>query len=285
MFGYDGQKNIFMKLADRGRLSHAYLLYGEPGVGKFLFAHSLAHYLEHGSFESDRPLQETFILDLSRLVGEEESSRESIGIQQIKDMQQFLYQSPQASAYRVAIIRDGEWLTDQAQNALLKILEEPPIHACIIITALDPSVLLPPVSSRLQRVFFPVLDEQQVLDFINKNDIILPDKHIDQILGRIGRVRALTEDSTSAQTARELARRSLQEKTDTGREKLVDDIIAYADKHPLNLSRYTEELALLLRGFDVQFPALRQLCVFMRLMQMYSISRRVHLKNILWRIR
>jgi DNA polymerase III gamma/tau subunit len=123
-YGYDEIVESFKKLADSRLLFNAYLFFGEPQVGKFLFAKSLANYVENKKFEEpSNPLLETLIIDFRDLKYGKEESKESIGIDEIRELERFLYQTPINSYYRIAIIRDAEWLTDIAQNALLKILE------------------------------------------------------------------------------------------------------------------------------------------------------------------
>ena len=86
MFGHKDKINLFKKLADEDKLSHAYLFFGEPQVGKFLFALSLANYLEKNIFElkeSDkRPFEEALII--------ESGENGLIGIDEIKKISNFV---------------------------------------------------------------------------------------------------------------------------------------------------------------------------------------------------
>ena len=71
-----------------------------------------------------------------------------ISINQIREIKGTIYQKPVASKYKMIIIKNAEKLTTQAQNSLLKIFEEPPVHAIIILEATDKSNLLPTIVSR-----------------------------------------------------------------------------------------------------------------------------------------
>ncbi|KKP93708.1 MAG: hypothetical protein UR98_C0003G0078 [Parcubacteria group bacterium GW2011_GWA1_36_12] len=71
-----------------------------------------------------------------------------ISINQIREIKATIYQKPVAGKYKIIIIHSAEKLTTQAQNSLLKIFEEPPSHAIIILEAADKSNLLPTIVSR-----------------------------------------------------------------------------------------------------------------------------------------
>lgn len=137
----------FKKLADNNKLSHAYLFYGGNREGKIIFAQSLAN------------SEETLII--------EPDEKGTIGIDTIRALKYFLWQKPtrppcfatrsgQANLkLRTVIIKEAENLTNQAQNAALKIVEEPPESALIIFIAKNIENLLPTLTSRLQKIHFP----------------------------------------------------------------------------------------------------------------------------------
>lgn len=76
----------------------------------------------------------------------------SIGIQQVREFQKRLTLTPYESPYTAGIIHDMHTLTVEAQNSLLKTLEEPPPHAKIIGVAPSDGILLPTVLSRMQHI-------------------------------------------------------------------------------------------------------------------------------------
>ena len=145
LVGHEKLTETFKQLIKDDRLSHGYIFFGEPQVGKFAFALSLATYLETGEFgESTRPLGETSVIQ-----PDEEGS---ISINSIRNSKYFLFQKPVYSSYRVVIVNDAEKLTPQAQHAILKIAEEPPGTALIILIVSNPDALLPTIQSRLQKI-------------------------------------------------------------------------------------------------------------------------------------
>ncbi|MEK7193830.1 MAG: AAA family ATPase [Patescibacteria group bacterium] len=193
MVGHENLAKDFKRLADGGRLSHAYLFFGEPQVGKFLFVSSFANYLENKTFEPPKNhLKETLTIAIKK-----EDEKESVGIDEIRSLQNFLYQKPVFSPKRTVIIRDAEDLTPEAQNAILKILEEPPAQSLIIFIANNYDNLFPTVLSRLQKIYFPRIDAKEITDFLKKNLRLSKTKAksiAKESFGRPGRAIQLTQN-------------------------------------------------------------------------------------------
>lgn len=128
-----------IRLADENRLHHAYLLFGPKSAQKKELALSLARHLEQS-----KPFIDTRIWE-----------EEKIGIDEIRDIKKFLFQTPLRSKKRTCIIEEAEHITWQAAPALLKIVEEPPPHSLIIITAREKEVLSKTLLSRLIKIYIP----------------------------------------------------------------------------------------------------------------------------------
>lgn len=88
--------------------------------------------------------------DTHRLIPKEESP--TIGISDIRGWQKELFLTPLNSPYTIGVIPNAELLTIEAQNALLKTLEEPPTHTRIYIESQTSSSLLPTILSRCQMI-------------------------------------------------------------------------------------------------------------------------------------
>jgi DNA polymerase-3 subunit delta' len=78
-----------------------------------------------------------------------------VRIGQIRAVQQALRLRSHEGGYRAAVIADAEWLNQEAQNALLRLLEEPPPRTALLLVAATASGLLATVRSRCQRIAFP----------------------------------------------------------------------------------------------------------------------------------
>lgn len=138
-------KRDFKKLADSGRLGHGYLLFGHESVlEKLGFARELANYLENKKWSPP----ERVLIDAQFTTTLEES-----GIDAMRSASQFLWQKPALSPRRTLVVDRADHLTLPAQNAILKISEEPPPHALIILLVKNPDVLLPALQSRFQKIY------------------------------------------------------------------------------------------------------------------------------------
>jgi hypothetical protein len=88
--------------------------------------------------------------DITLIEQETAKNISSIGIETIKNMQKKIFLKPIKSQMKAIIIEDSHLLTTEAQNALLKVLEEPPNHTIIILSAQSKDTMLPTIISRCQ---------------------------------------------------------------------------------------------------------------------------------------
>lgn len=164
LLGHTTLTKSLTALAKNGNLAHGYILFGPTGVGKFTFAKAFANFLETGVFElaTHRPLIDHFVLSKETI--DAESS--SIGVDAVRALQKFLYDKPIASPRRTAILTDADLLTTEAQNALLKITEEPPAHALIFLIIPNPEELLPTLRSRFHELYFGTMSEDMIAKWL-----------------------------------------------------------------------------------------------------------------------
>ncbi len=128
------------------RPSHAVLLVGSVGSGKARLAQYITEMIM-GNTIDDSPYV--------RIV--RPSDTKSIGIEAIRELESFLALSVPRDGReirRVIIIEDAQHLTEEASNALLKTIEEPPADTILILTATSEDAVLPTIQSRVQ--LFPV---------------------------------------------------------------------------------------------------------------------------------
>lgn len=108
----------------------------------------------------------------------------SIGIDQVREMQNNLVLKPFVEKLKFCLISEAQNLTNEAQNALLKTLEEPPKNCRIVLTAPNESFLLSTIVSRCQIIALPQEqtgsltkdEENNLLDFLNKTRTSSPGK-------------------------------------------------------------------------------------------------------------
>ncbi|HTY40216.1 MAG TPA: hypothetical protein VMC43_03970 [Candidatus Paceibacterota bacterium] len=158
LIGHDELRKDLLRLADERRLAHGYIFFGPPMVGKALFAMHLGAYLETGAFEYEAG--HTVLGDT--LLIEPKPEESSIGIDAVREIKNFLWQTSNRSPYRLVVVAAGELLTEEAENALLKVTEEPSPRGVIIVVLDDPERLLPTLRSRLQKIYFGPVAEGKV---------------------------------------------------------------------------------------------------------------------------
>jgi DNA polymerase-3 subunit delta' len=148
------------------RLSHGLLLHGPQGVGKERFAAALAAALfctrrgsslvACGECNDCRLSRAGSHPDLHwvRLLKDAKGEKEkkSIGVDQIRQLGDDLAMTSMRSGYRVAVVAPADLMTQAAQNALLKTLEEPGARTVIVLVTARPSALLATLRSRSQRI-------------------------------------------------------------------------------------------------------------------------------------
>jgi DNA polymerase III delta prime subunit len=133
------------QLAEAGALGHAYILTGTDERLLLQHAQSLAHFLEKGVWQqSAAPLSDALHID---------GVTTALGIDEVRELSDFLYKTPQVSMRRLVIISHAGDLTPQAQNALLKIAEEPPTAGLLILITTSLGSLLPTLLSRFQSIY------------------------------------------------------------------------------------------------------------------------------------
>jgi len=154
----------FKKHIKKGALGHAYAIYGPDAIAQFALARALANFLETceaGSGEGGRWEEPSTVLIDGRFV---DGAKEGMGVDQARSFIDFLYRTPARSSHRTLVVANASELTAQAQNAILKLVEEPPLHGLIILTVKDPNSLLPTLRSRLEMIYLTGSEDNKQSD-------------------------------------------------------------------------------------------------------------------------
>lgn len=160
------------KALGTGRLAHAYLFVGPPGVGKTATALEFAKALQCSSPADDacdqcRACRKVMEGAHPDVIWVEPQGRQIL-VEQVRELQRRLMYKPLEGSRRVAILKDAQELNLQAANALLKILEEPPGDTVMVLVADSESSLLPTVVSRCQKLRFAPLKTQIVSTYLQE---------------------------------------------------------------------------------------------------------------------
>lgn len=154
IIGFEKNKKFFEGLVQNGGLGHAYLFTGQEMIGKRTFALELARQFSLGNQTSQAEIELINNPDVLFINPADSESGQSIAIAEARKIKSFLSLSSYAGQYKVAVIDDAHLLTDEAQNALLKILEDPNPSSFLILVTANPKALLPTILSRCQEIRF-----------------------------------------------------------------------------------------------------------------------------------
>ena len=143
----------------RGRLAHAFLISGAPGSGKEALAARLIQLVNGGGASSggfdlfgEPVVVETPPLDelessFVRVIRPRMESRRG-GVEEIRDLEQTLHLPVAKGSCKVGVIVEADRMNDQAANAFLKTLEEPPKNTLLLLLTANPQRLLPTILAR-----------------------------------------------------------------------------------------------------------------------------------------
>ena len=156
-----GQEHVTRTLRNAllgGRIAHAYLFAGPRGTGKTTMARLLAKAVNCLSEGEEKPcnqcsicqaINEGRLLDLIEI-----DAASNRGIDEIRDLREKVGFRPNEAQYKVYVVDEVHMLTNEAFNALLKTLEEPPPHVIFVLATTEPHKIPATILSRCQRFDF-----------------------------------------------------------------------------------------------------------------------------------
>ena len=173
IIGNEKIKQELKNYAYQNKASHSYLFVGQEGIGKKLFATEFAKILLCENAEEVEPCDSCIKFQSNNHPDFEiiESDGKSVKIEQIRNLQEGISQKPIVSKRKIYIIDDSDKMTKEAQNALLKTLEEPPEYAIIILVASNESKLLATIKSRCMKIAFQPLGKEEMKTYLRKAGI------------------------------------------------------------------------------------------------------------------
>lgn len=178
--GHEKQKEILSKSIETGNISHAYLFFGNSGIGKLKLACEFAKkILKTDNLESHPDF---------KLISKKEDKKDILVEQVRKEVIDDVYIVPAAGDRKVYIIDEAQDLNIAAQNTLLKTLEEPPKYIIIILVASNISSFLTTILSRVNQVPFEGIDIAKLKNYINEHfNVQLSDVIFEYLDGSIGK--------------------------------------------------------------------------------------------------
>jgi len=204
IYGQAYAVELFRKAFQNGRLAQSYLFFGPEGVGKKTFAVALTMAIQcdegfgvgcgvcnpckkvlhssHADFILIQPIE----------------GKTTISIDQIRQLLAMMYRKPQEGRRRIVVIDSMDLMEAEAQNALLKLLEEPPQDNIMILLTEQIQQMLPTIASRCQPVRFQILAPQDLNAILNKQypGISIPKAIITLSKGSVSEVNRILADET-----------------------------------------------------------------------------------------
>ena len=176
ILGNDMIKEHFQKAIENQKVSHAYILTGEAGIGRKSFANafSMALLCEKGGKEPCmvcHSCKQVMSGNHPDLIYVKHEKPNSMGVDDIREqINDTIMIRPYSSYYKIYIVDEAEKMTVQAQNALLKTIEEPPAYAVIILITTNQEAFLPTILSRCVQLKLKPLKDFTVKSYLVQHE-------------------------------------------------------------------------------------------------------------------
>ncbi len=211
--GHDAALAALQGAATSGRLHHAWLIGGQRGIGKATLAYRFARWLLAGATTADLSLDpgnpafrrvaantHTDLLTIDRRFDEKRKKMQGeIVIDTVHEVGKFLRLTPGEGGWRVVVVDGAEDMNRNAANALLKLLEEPPKRAILLLVSHAPGRLLPTIRSRCRTLNLGPLANEAVSSLLGRYAPGLPAADRTRIAGlaegSIGTALTLAEET------------------------------------------------------------------------------------------
>lgn len=208
------KNKVFLnKIASSNDTVHSYMFEGIDGIGKAIFAKEFAKMLlcigenktECKTCKSCIEFNNDNNPDFMQIKPE----GKAIKIEQIRQMQEKILEKPIVSDKKVYIIDDADLMTKEAQNCLLKTLEEPPKYAIIILVLSNESKILNTVKSRCMRIIFEKLKDEELKEYATREfgEDVITESMIENASGSINKLIKIKENFEEYAKLEELAKR------------------------------------------------------------------------------
>ena len=200
LIGHEAAEAVLLQAWAGGRLPHGWLIGGPRGIGKATLAFRFARFVLAGGGPKDMlgappsslaidPGSPVFhrvasgghadLLTVERGVMDDRAGRRrgeegavkrraEILVDDARAIAQFLHLTPSEGGWRVVVIDSADEMNQNAANAILKILEEPPRQALILIVSHAPGRLLPTIRSRCRRLELRPLAERHIVEILGR---------------------------------------------------------------------------------------------------------------------
>ena len=196
LVGHEEAERYLLESWNSGRMHHAWLIGGPPGIGKATLAYRMARFaLVRGNEADDGPSLfggpapatnldvdpehsaarrvaaggHGDLLTVERIWDEKKKRyKRDLPVDEVRRIAPFLRMTASEGGWRVVVVDGADQMNASGQNALLKILEEPPPRSLILMTADNVGALLPTIRSRSRKLMLDPLPEDLVLGLLSR---------------------------------------------------------------------------------------------------------------------
>lgn len=193
LIGHDAAERAFLDAWGSGRLAHAWLICGPRGIGKATFAYRIARFAlaggggggglfggapeslaippEHSVFRRVASGGHADFKVVERGWSDDKKTklRTEIAVDDVRGVGAFLSLTPAEGGWRVVIVDAADDMNRSSANAILKVLEEPPRSALMLLVSHSPGRLLPTIRSRCRRLMLKPLPETTVIELLARS--------------------------------------------------------------------------------------------------------------------
>ena len=215
IIGNEEIQNLLKQAIKNNRTSHSYLFVGTEGIGKKQIAKEFAKALLclnsnkycntcKSCIEFDDNNNPDFVIL--------EPDENSIKIEQIRELQRKVVEKPIISSQKVYIIDNSDKMTTEAQNCLLKTLEEPPKYITIILVGTNENAFLSTIKSRCTILRFKEIPQYKIEEYLDTKQIYFKDKRILKACGgSIGKALEIKDRQEEYESIQEFIENLAQE--------------------------------------------------------------------------
>ena len=193
IFGNEKNKQILQKSIQNNTISHSYMFIGIQGIGKKIIAKEFAKNILCLNQENSKNCTCKSCIEFETNNNPDfsiiEPDGNSIKIEQIRELQKRIQEKPIISNSKVYIIDNADMMTQEAQNCLLKTLEEPPEYATIILIGSNENQFLTTIKSRCMILHFEPISNENIKKYLQNELGIsnIDDEMLDIFQGSIGK--------------------------------------------------------------------------------------------------
>ena len=182
IIGNDKVKEILSNAIKTNNILHSYLFVGTEGIGKSIIAKKFAKMIlcvNKDKETCNNTCEACVKFDNNNNPDFEfiKPDGNNMKIDQIREMNSKVMEKPIISGKKVYIIDDSEKMTKEAQNSLLKTLEEPPQYVVIILICSKENYLLNTIKSRCTKIVFDNLSNEEINNYLRKNNYEILDNN------------------------------------------------------------------------------------------------------------